>query len=133
MIYHFVLSFRDESTKRLLFEQLFIESLRVVFPAACLPQAGLRRVRHSGGSRNPEDRTGFRIKCGMTEFKVFDTPLLACLRWVCDEEVHFFLQIRLTIKMKDCILMYLKCQIFHCPLNIGKCNKTSARKNEFQK
>jgi len=37
----------------------------------------LRQVRHSGGSRNPEDQTGFPIKCGMTEFKVFDTPLLA--------------------------------------------------------
>jgi hypothetical protein len=46
------------------------------FPWGCIPRR-LRRVRHSGGSRNPEDRTGFRIKCGMTEFKVFDTPLLA--------------------------------------------------------
>jgi hypothetical protein len=53
---------------------LIISSLN--FPSGCIPRR-LRRVRHSGGSRNPEDRTGFRIKCGMTEFKVFDTPLLA--------------------------------------------------------
>jgi len=54
-----------------------IKSLRYdLISSGCIPRR-LRRVRHSGGSRNPEDRTGFRIKCGMTEFKVFDTPLLA--------------------------------------------------------
>jgi hypothetical protein len=36
------------------------------------------RIKYGiNSSRNPEDRTGFCIKCGMTEFKVFDTPLLA--------------------------------------------------------
>jgi len=54
-----------------------IKSLRYdLISSGCIPRR-LRRGRHSGGSRNPEGRTGFRIKCGMTEFKVFDTPLLA--------------------------------------------------------
>jgi len=54
-----------------------IKSLRYdLISSGCIPRR-LRRVRHSGGSGNPEDRTGFRIKCGMIEFKVFDTPLLA--------------------------------------------------------
>jgi len=54
----------------------FLAVIIALIPSGCIPRR-LRRVRHSGGSRNPEDRTGFRIKCGMTEFKVFDTPLLA--------------------------------------------------------
>jgi len=71
-----------------------IDRYFVKFPSGCIPRR-LRRVRHSGGSRNPDvaptkvgnhpkdwvpvftGNPGFRIKCGMTEFKVFDTPLLA--------------------------------------------------------
>src|SRR3972149_3150682 len=64
------------SSKRSLKSQSWKERAKRSIPSGCIPRR-LRRVRHSGGSRNPEDRTGFRIKCGMTEFKVFDTPLLA--------------------------------------------------------
>jgi Na+/H+ antiporter NhaA len=59
-----------EAIKRALFPPILktVKSLRVVFPAACgefvIPVPIFIGIN---SSRNPEDRTGFRIKCGMTE------------------------------------------------------------------
>jgi len=59
-------------------EQKYLNPFGLYSPPLAASSSFRPRIKYGiNSSRNPEDRTGFRIKCGMTEFKVFDTPLLA--------------------------------------------------------